>query len=323
MRPRSLDEIVGQEHVLGPGRALRRIVESGDISSVILWGPAGSGKTTLAHVIARSADAHFEAMSAVSAGVAAPDVDGRSLLPLLAGAAEGWRTDFLIEHVEDPAVLVEPPTYCAVRTSRYLEVVYATGETELYDLKTDPLEMKNLAHPSNSTPESDVERARLHRRLTDVMTTHGTTPNEIVWPEVNESATTTINQKRSDDVSTATENTETRRFSVSLCLCGWLSSVRSAISAGSALNVAIEVSPTPPAFAEAAESPRSLVRLRAERSGETSPKSLAKAGNSKSGVGRKRVPRPPRFSFYDDRSVGRLIRLRRCVGPGHSSRLTR
>jgi putative ATPase len=70
MRPRILDEIVGQDHVLGPGRALRRIIESGDISSVILWGPAGSGKTTLAHVIARSADAHFEAMSAVSAGVA-------------------------------------------------------------------------------------------------------------------------------------------------------------------------------------------------------------------------------------------------------------
>ncbi len=70
MRPRTLDELVGQEHVLGQGRALRTLVESGDLSSIILWGPAGSGKTTLAHVIARTTSAFFEPMSAVSAGVA-------------------------------------------------------------------------------------------------------------------------------------------------------------------------------------------------------------------------------------------------------------
>ncbi|MGH2820061.1 MAG: AAA family ATPase, partial [Actinomycetota bacterium] len=70
MRPRTVDEIVGQQHLLGPGRALRALVESQELSSLILWGPAGSGKTTLAHVIARTTDAHFEAMSAVTAGVA-------------------------------------------------------------------------------------------------------------------------------------------------------------------------------------------------------------------------------------------------------------
>ena len=48
MRPRSLNEIVGQEHLLGPGRILRRSIESDHISSMILWGPPGSGKTTLA-----------------------------------------------------------------------------------------------------------------------------------------------------------------------------------------------------------------------------------------------------------------------------------
>ncbi len=69
MRPRSLDEIVGQRHLLGPGRALRRLIESGEPTSVVLWGPPGSGKTTLAHVIAAHADAHFEPMSAVTAGV--------------------------------------------------------------------------------------------------------------------------------------------------------------------------------------------------------------------------------------------------------------
>ena len=70
MRPRTLDEVVGQRHLLAPGRALRTLIESGDLSSVILWGPAGSGKTTIAHVIAQTSDAHFEARSAVTAGVA-------------------------------------------------------------------------------------------------------------------------------------------------------------------------------------------------------------------------------------------------------------
>ena len=70
MRPQTVDDIVGQQHVLGPGRALRNLITSGDISSVILWGPPGSGKTTLAHVIARSTEAEFEPMSAVTAGVA-------------------------------------------------------------------------------------------------------------------------------------------------------------------------------------------------------------------------------------------------------------
>jgi putative ATPase len=70
MRPRTLDEVAGQEHLLGPRRALRALVESGDVSSVILWGPAGAGKTTIANLIAAATKAHFEPMSAVTAGVA-------------------------------------------------------------------------------------------------------------------------------------------------------------------------------------------------------------------------------------------------------------
>ena len=70
MRPRTLDEILGQEHLLAPGRALRRSIEEDRIPSMILWGPPGSGKTTLAEVIARLTHAHFVSLSAVSAGVA-------------------------------------------------------------------------------------------------------------------------------------------------------------------------------------------------------------------------------------------------------------
>jgi putative ATPase len=70
MRPRSLDEIVGQDHLLGPERILRRSIESDRISSIILWGPPGSGKTTLAEVVAHQTHACFVRLSAVTAGVA-------------------------------------------------------------------------------------------------------------------------------------------------------------------------------------------------------------------------------------------------------------
>jgi putative ATPase len=70
MRPRTLAEYVGQEHIVGEGRALRRAIENDTVPSMILWGPPGTGKTTLAEVIARATGADFVALSAVSAGVA-------------------------------------------------------------------------------------------------------------------------------------------------------------------------------------------------------------------------------------------------------------
>ncbi len=69
MRPRTLDEVVGQDHLLGPGRPLRTAVESGALPSLLLWGPPGSGKTTLAHLLARLAGYRLETLSAVESGV--------------------------------------------------------------------------------------------------------------------------------------------------------------------------------------------------------------------------------------------------------------
>jgi putative ATPase len=69
LRPRTLDEVVGQEHLLGPGKPLRVLIESDRLSSVILWGPPGTGKTTIAQVIASTTEKAFEHLSAVSATV--------------------------------------------------------------------------------------------------------------------------------------------------------------------------------------------------------------------------------------------------------------
>jgi len=69
MRPRTLDEVVGQRHLLGPGKPLREAIEKGTVGSMVFWGPPGSGKTTIARVIAQYTDREFVAFSAVTEGV--------------------------------------------------------------------------------------------------------------------------------------------------------------------------------------------------------------------------------------------------------------
>jgi arylsulfatase A-like enzyme len=78
---------------------------------------------------------------AAVAGVPAPGAEGLSLLPLLADPSTPWRPDFLVEHLGPTGI----PTYCAVRTSRYIYVYYSTRERELYDLRRDPYELQNRA----------------------------------------------------------------------------------------------------------------------------------------------------------------------------------
>src|SRR5205807_5653458 len=70
MRPRSFDELVGQRHLFGPGKALTSLLQGGHLPSLILWGPAGTGKTTLAHLLAKEVGAEMVQLSAVASGVA-------------------------------------------------------------------------------------------------------------------------------------------------------------------------------------------------------------------------------------------------------------
>ncbi len=96
MRPRTLDEIIGQDQILGSGKILRRSIEGDKVSSLILWGPPGSGKTTLAEVIALHTHAHFVRLNATSAGVA----DLRKVVEeARRGRTTGLRTILFIDEI--------------------------------------------------------------------------------------------------------------------------------------------------------------------------------------------------------------------------------
>jgi putative ATPase len=115
MRPRSLEEMVGQDHVLGPGKPLTVLAESGRLPSILLWGPAGSGKTTLAYILGGKTGGEFVQLSAVASGVAdARKVMSRakdSLYPtvLFVDEVHRWsksQQDVLLPTVEDGTIIL-------------------------------------------------------------------------------------------------------------------------------------------------------------------------------------------------------------------------
>ncbi len=162
MRPRTLDEFVGQEQILGPGKLLRRAIEADRVGSIILWGPPGSGKTTLARVIAGVTRSHFEVLNAVLAGVkeirevvaaARERLEGRS-----AGSASGpspprrttlfvdevhrfnkAQQDALLPHVENGTI-----TFIGATTENpYFEVIKAlVSRSRIFQL--EPLTNEHL-----------------------------------------------------------------------------------------------------------------------------------------------------------------------------------
>ena len=164
MRPRTVEEIVGQSHILGSGRALRSLIEAGDLSSIILWGPAGTGKTTLANVIAASTSAAFVPMSAVTSGVAdvRKAIEGaRSAL-----AEQGRRTVLFLDEIHRFNKAQQDALLPAVENG-WIILVGATTENPSFEVNS-PLMSRSLLFRLEALTEEDIveilERALVEQR---------------------------------------------------------------------------------------------------------------------------------------------------------------
>jgi putative ATPase len=158
MRPRMLEEVVGQDHLIGPGKPLTSMVGSGHLPSILLWGPAGSGKTTLAHILGKMVGGEFVQLSAVASGVAdARKVMARakdSLLPtvLFVDEVHRWsksQQDVLLPTVEDGTIIL----------------IGATTENPYFSL-VSPLLSRCLLLRLEQLSSSDI-RTLLDRALSD------------------------------------------------------------------------------------------------------------------------------------------------------------
>jgi putative ATPase len=161
MRPRSLDEIVGQQRVAGEGKPLRRALEAGKVHSMILWGPPGCGKTTLALLVARYADADFRAISAVMSGL--PDVR-KALAEAEGNFAQGRRTVLFVDEVHR-FNKAQQDAFLPHIERGVIIFVGATTENPSFELNSALLSRCRV-HVLDSVSVEDIVAA-LHRALAD------------------------------------------------------------------------------------------------------------------------------------------------------------
>jgi putative ATPase len=161
MRPASLDEVVGQDHLLQPGSPLRRLVEGSGVASVILYGPPGSGKTTLAALISQATGRRFEALSALSAGVK----EVRAVLEEARIALlRGEQTVLFIDEVHRFSKTQQDALLSAVE-NRVVLLVAATTENPSFSVVA-PLLSRSLILQLQPLSSDDV-RAVVHRAIED------------------------------------------------------------------------------------------------------------------------------------------------------------
>ncbi|HXP02147.1 MAG TPA: replication-associated recombination protein A, partial [Luteibacter sp.] len=161
MRPRALDEIVGQQRVVGEGKPLRRALEAGRVHSMILWGPPGCGKTTLALLVARYADADFRAISAVMSGL--PDVR-KALAEAEGNFAQGRRTVLFVDEVHR-FNKAQQDAFLPHIERGVIIFVGATTENPSFELNSALLSRCRV-HVLDAVSADDIVAA-LHRALAD------------------------------------------------------------------------------------------------------------------------------------------------------------
>jgi len=161
MRPRNLDEIVGQQRLLGPDTPLRRAIESGHVHSMILWGPPGCGKTTLALLLAKYADARFQAISAVLTGL--PEVR-EELGEAATNFSQGIRTVLFVDEVHR-FNKVQQDAFLPHIEKGIIVFVGATTENPSFELNSALLSRCRV-HVMDAVPQEAIVAA-LHRALED------------------------------------------------------------------------------------------------------------------------------------------------------------
>jgi putative ATPase len=162
MRPRTLDEVVGQRHLLRPGAPLRRLVEGGAAASVLLYGPPGTGKTTIAQLLAGAGERHFVALSALSSGV-------KELRAVIDDARRrrdfrGQQTVLFVDEVHRFSKTQQDALLGAVE-DRTVLLVAATTENPSFSV-VSPLLSRSLVLQLQALTEDDV-RALLRRAVAD------------------------------------------------------------------------------------------------------------------------------------------------------------
>jgi putative ATPase len=158
MRPRTFEEFVGQGHLIGPGRALSKLVESGNLPSMVLWGPAGSGKTTLAYLLAKAVGADLKQLSAVSSGVA----DARKIMQDARGGL--FNTVLFVDEVHRWSKSQQDVLLPAVEAGT-VTLIGATTENPYFSLNT-PLLSRCMLLRLEPLGSGEVE-SLLRRALSD------------------------------------------------------------------------------------------------------------------------------------------------------------
>jgi putative ATPase len=158
LRPRTFDEFVGQTHLIGPGKALTQLLEGGHLPSIVLWGPAGTGKTTLAYLLADAVDGELVQLSAVSSGVG----DARKVIERAKGAL--FRTILFVDEVHRWSKAQQDVLLPAVEEGT-VTLIGATTENPYFSLVTPLLSRCILLRLE---PLGDAElRTLLERALAD------------------------------------------------------------------------------------------------------------------------------------------------------------